>query len=160
MQNEIYKKKIRSVAKVSAAVLTVYILLPLYACVKNFCAGFAAGFNSTDGTEEVAFLEWFALFFQIMAVLAGVFAIVNSLQLLFGMRKGETPFDLANGKRIRLTGIMLMLIEPLLLLSKLVAGEELHGVYGITFGAGLIMYNVSLLFDYGAHLQQESDETL
>jgi len=160
MQNEKFKKKIRGAAKVSAAVLAIYILLPLYVSLTNFCKGFVDGYSSTGDTEGVVLMGLPVLFLQLIAVLSGILAIVNSMRLLFGIQKGETPFTLANGARIRRIGIMLMLIEPLLVVSKLIAGEKLYEIYGITFVAGVIMYNVSLLFDYGTHLQQESDETL
>lgn len=160
MQNETFKKKIRCAAKVSIVVLAVYILLPLYVSLTNFCKGVVDGYHTAGDTEGMVFLELFTLFLQFIAVLLGILAIVNSMRLLFGIQKGETPFTLSNAIRIRKTGIMLMLIEPLMVCSKLAAGEKLYEIYGITFVAGLIMYNVSLLFDYGSHLQQESDETL
>lgn len=100
------------------------------------------------------------LLFSIMAAFVGIAAVVNSLKLLLDMRKGETPFTGKNGRRIGRTGIILMALEPLLLLSGLFSGEESPEIYGISFAAGLIMCNVALLFEYGAHLQQESDETL
>lgn len=157
MENERYKEKIRRVAGGSAVVLTVYLLLPIGICGRNFLAGFADGYSSGESVDGTVFLE---LIILIGVAVAAVAAVANSLKLLLGMRKGDSPFHAENGKRIRRTGVMLMLIEPLLLLSKLVSGGEVSGIYGISFAAGLIMYNVSLLFDYGAHLQKESDETL
>lgn len=157
MENEKFKVKIRRVAKISTLFLSLYILLPLYVCVKDFFAGFIDGYHSTENTMEDSIL---GLLFQIAAVVAGICAIVNSLRLLFAIQKQETAFTNKNGKRIRRIGVMLMVLEPLMLLSKLVSGMELPEIYGITFCAGLLIFNVSLLFDYGAHLQQESDETL
>ena len=153
MENERFKERIRRVARVSAVILSIYLLFPLYICGRNFCEGFMDGYHSAESTARVL---TFGFLFLLAAVVAAITAIVNSLWLLFGMKKGETPFHADNGKRMRRIGVMLMLIEPLLILYR----GELSGIYGISFAAGLIMYNVSLLFDYGAHLQQESDETL
>lgn len=157
MENEKFKIKIRRVARISALFLSLYILLPLYVCARDFLAGFVDGYHSAENAIENSI---FGLLFQIAAVIAGGCAIINSLRLLFAIQKQETPFTNQNGKRIRRIGIMLMVLEPLMLLSKLVSGMDLPGIYGITFCAGLLILNVSLLFDYGAHLQQESDETL
>lgn len=97
---------------------------------------------------------------MLAAAIAGICALINSLQLLFGIRKNETPFTDKNGKKIRRISIMLMLLEPLVLLSQWVCGKPFPEISGTIFCAGLILFNVSLLFSYGAHLQQESDETL
>lgn len=157
MDNETFKKKIRYAAGISSLLLSVYILVPLYICGKNFLAGFVDGFNSAETTEPPSILEFLI---TLAIVAAGICAIVNSLRLLLGIRKNETPFTDKNGKKIRQIGIMLMLLEPLMLLSQWISGEPFYEISGITFCAGLILINVSLLFRYGAHLQQESDETL
>lgn len=157
MENERFKKRIRRAAGISLGILAVYLLLPLYLCGKNFYMGFLDGYHSAEGVGESSVWSMLVL---LVAVVAIILAIVNSIRLLLGMWRGETPFQPANGKRIRRIGIMLMLTEPLLLLEGILSGGSLPEIYGISFAAGLIMYNISLLFDYGAHLQQESDETL
>lgn len=157
MENEVFKKKIRCAAGISSLILSIYILVPLYICGKNFLAGFVDGFNSTETTGNASILEGIIV---LAIAIAGICVIVNSVRLLLGIRKNETPFTDKNGKRIRQIGIMLMLLEPLMLLSQWISGEPFFEISGITFCAGLILVNVSLLFRYGAHLQQESDETL
>lgn len=157
MENDRFKKKIRRVAGSSILILLVYLLLPLSICVRNFCAGFIDGYNSAESAGRGWLVE---LPFLLMVAAAGIGAVINSLRLLLDMRKGETPFTVENGRRIGRTGVMLMVIEPLLMLSGLISGGELPGIYGISFAAGLIMCNAALLFEYGTHLQQESDETL
>lgn len=155
MENERFKEKIRRVAGISIVILILYLLLPLSIGIRDFCAGFMDGYHSAEGEGE----SWLSVFL-LLAVAAGIGAVLNAVRLLLDMRKGETPFTGQNGRRIRRTGILLMVIEPLLLLKGLLSGGELPEVYGISFAAGLIMYNVALLFEYGSHLQQESDETL
>lgn len=157
MENEKFKKKIRRVAGISAVILSLYVLLPIYVCGRNFLAGFADGYNAAGTGGSDSLLE---LIFLLAAVIAGICAMINSLRLLLKIRREETPFTAMNARRIRRIGIMLMLLEPLMLSAKLVSEGELSEIYGITFCAGLILFNVSLLFGYGAHLQQESDETL
>lgn len=157
MENDRFKKKIRRVAGSSIVILLLYLLLPLSICVRNFCAGFIDGYHSAESAGKGWLVE---LLLLVMVAAAGIGAVINSLRLLLDMRKGETPFTLENGRRIGRTGVMLMVIEPLLMLSGLISGGERPGIYGISFAAGLIMCNVALLFEYGTHLQQESDETL
>lgn len=157
MENDRFKKRIRRVASVSIVILLLYLLLPLSVCVRNFGEGFVDGFNSAESLGKGDVLE---LILLLMLAVAGIGAVVDSLRLLFGIRKGGTPFTVENGRRIGRTGVLLMVLEPLLMLEGLVSEGELPSVYGISFAAGLIMCNVALLFGYGAHLQQESDETL
>lgn len=157
MENDRFKKRIRRVASVSIVILLLYLVLPLSLCAGNFCAGFADGFNSAESPGKGWLID---LILLLMLAVAGIGAVIDSLRLLFSMRKGETPFTVENGRRIGRTGVLLMVLEPLLMLEGLVSEGEFPSVYGISFAAGLIMCNVALLFGYGAHLQQESDETL
>lgn len=158
MENERFKKRIRRVAGISFGILAVYLLLPLYLCGKDLYMGFLDGYHSAEGSGGGSSVWNIAVL--LAAAVAMILVIVNSFRLLLGMRRGETPFQLDNGRRIRRMGVLLMLIEPLLLLESFLSDGSLPEIYGISFVAGLVMYNVSLLFDYGAHLQQESDETL
>lgn len=157
MENEKFKKRIRRVAGISLGIIAAYLLIPLYICGKNLYLGFMDGYHSAERGGGTTVFHTVIL---LAAAVAVVLAIVNAFRLLLGMRRGETPFHVANGRRIRQMGVMLMLLEPLLLLAGLLSGGKLPEIYGISFAAGLILYNVSLLFEYGAHLQQESDETL
>lgn len=156
MENERFKEKIRRVAGISIVILAIYLLMPLFLGIKNFCAGFLDGYHSA-AHEQVSLPSFLLLLLQAAACIGAVW---NAIKLLLDMRKGETPFTGQNGRRIRRIGILLMILEPLLLLQALLSGGELPEIYGISFAAGLILYNIALLFAYGSHLQQESDETL
>lgn len=91
MENDRFKKRIRRVASVSIVILLLYLVLPLSLCARNFCAGFADGFNSAESPGKGWLIE---LILLLMLAVAGIGAVIDSLRLLFSMRKGETPLSL------------------------------------------------------------------
>ncbi len=100
--------------------------------------------------------------------------IVLCLRMLRDVSKSASPFSAANVKRLRAMGWLLVAFEPLqLLLTRCVwlirsgsarEGETLayshQSMGGMILLVGLAVLGVALAFEYGAQLQQLSDETL
>lgn len=157
MENEKFRKKIRRMSGIASAALIIYMVLPLITFAVNFSRGFNEGYNEE---AKAGIADMISGLLIIAVFVIGITAIVSVLRLLLSMRRDESPFTEENGIRIRRTGIMLMLIEPMCFLSDFIMNGSEAETYGLTFASGLILYCVSLVFRYGAYLQQESDETL
>ena len=97
-----------------------------------------------------------------------------SFRVIFSLRRDCSPFTLANARRLR--GIGLLLIVYDLLQSALssvmtasmakalsTAGEQVSvhiSLGGLLIVTGLAVFSLSYVFQYGVQLQQLSDETL
>ena len=87
-----------------------------------------------------------------------VIIIVAGLQLLFGMSKGNSPFNEKVSRAIKNLGVSCIVFE--LLRTYLFFIMEGTVNIGVLWLAGLVLYAFSVVFRYGAKLQKESDETL
>ena len=93
---------------------------------------------------------------------------VISLILLLAIKKDETPFNLKNVKRLKIIAIILVLYEPIYIILNQVQYRHYEIPYessgimftGLLITAGLIVYCVALVFQYGITLQNQVDETL
>ena len=90
-----------------------------------------------------------------------------SLMLLLAIKKDETPFNLKNVKRLKIIAIVLVIYEPIFIILNQIQYRhyEIQHESGIMFTgllmtAGLIVYCVALVFQYGISLQNQVDETL
>lgn len=114
--------------------------------------------------------------------------LVISSSLLLSIRKGETPFQEKNVKKLKAIALLLILFEPFhhvlerigqfhipIILEEGVLtyfpGEGYHYIGettlqmntsfgGFILATGLIIYCVALVFQYGISLQNQVDETL
>ena len=96
-----------------------------------------------------------------------------ALILLFSIKKGETPFNPKNVKRLKVIAILLALIEPYLFITEWVFNKyypivlsdntttTIHfSLGGCVLASGLVVYCIALIFEYGISLQKQADETL
>jgi len=96
-------------------------------------------------------------------------SLIISLTLLYAIKNEETPFNFKNVKRLKALAVILILFEPSVWLADFIylrhnppeccgGWQIIHG--GIILAAGLIIYCVALVFQYGIALQTQADETL
>jgi len=99
--------------------------------------------------------------------------LVTALTTLYSIKKDETPFNIKNVKRLRTMAVLLIAYEPYFLINQIVfrklypivladgSSIEVHStIGGAALVAGLVVYCISLVFEYGISLQQQFDETL
>lgn len=94
-----------------------------------------------------------------------------ALTLLKSLRDDRTPFCLNNVRRLKVIALLLIVIEPLprllilLVWAVLSPGSmnrpDIYTSYeGTAAIAGLAVWCIALVFDYGMTLQNQADETL
>ena len=94
--------------------------------------------------------------------------LISALILLLSIKREETPFHSRNVTSLKSMGILLMVLEPLELFVSWIPVALSDGAFitahyfpaGSVFAAGIVVYCVSLVFEYGISLQKQSDETL
>jgi len=99
-------------------------------------------------------------------------ALIISFKLLHSTKSGISPFNMKNVKRLKTIAVILVVYEPYFHINQwvfntfhpIVIDGMTFATYssnsGIVFAAGLVVYCVSLIFEYGISLQQQVDETL
>ena len=114
----------------------------------------------------------FAVSWSIVLAAMGI-----SLSMLLVIKRGETPFSMAFVKRLKALALLIIVYEPVVLIgARLIRFEfpafegYIDGVYtmittttgfvGIIMVAGLIVYCVAHILNYGISLQEQVDETL
>jgi len=103
-------------------------------------------------------------------IMLAIFII--ALITLRSMKSDETPFNRKNVKRLKAMAILLVIYEPYLYLYTFILGK-LHPIVigdftveprstlsGMFVIAGIVVYCVALVFEYGISLQRQFDETL
>lgn len=99
-----------------------------------------------------------------------------ALITLYTIKKEGNPFHVKSVKRLRAMAILLVIYEPYSFVREMILGEiypisiadgtsitliTVNPTFeGIALVAGLVVYCVSLVFQYGITLQQQFDETL
>lgn len=119
--------------------------------------------------------EWNAvsIAFTSIGALITLAALTIALIMLYSIKADETPFNLKNVKRLRAMAIFLIIYEPYFLIYQAIFRKlyplvladgtsiTVHStIGGVVLVAGLVVYCVSLVFEYGISLQQQFDETL
>lgn len=108
-----------------------------------------------------------------------VLSNVNAIWMFYLLRKGETPFQMAVVKRLRVISGLLIAVEPLqFVFERIMNSLNMHYahmeigdvvVYGTktytSFGGvflilGGVVACISIAFEYGVVLQTQADETL
>ena len=168
MQNE-FKTRFERYARAGTLVFT---LLVLYWLIQMAISLY---FTLTGGTpageaEQSLYNLLFSLLFSAFVVAVMVMVI----RLLQSIRKGSSPFTMANVRRLRAIGWMLILFEVLqhvttrlfwaVASGRVEDGEKVVYYFSSTAGmvaiVGLAVLAISVVFQYGVELQQLSDETL
>jgi len=168
MENEKYLKKIRTACTAAIPILLVFLVLPVIGAVTSAISGFIEGWNEASetpsNTPELTVVGGIKMIFSMISaavlIVAVVCMVISVIQLFIQLRKSESPFTELSSKKVRNVGIFLMLIDPAYTLFFLLAFDELQVTLGLHFSAGILIYCFSLIFKYGAYLQQQSDETL
>lgn len=169
MENEKYLKKIRTACTAAIPILLAFLVLPVIGAVTSAVYGFIEGWNEAasetpSNTPELTVVGGIKMIFSMISaavlIVAVVCMVISVIQLFIRLRKSESPFTELSSKKVRNVGIFLMLIDPAYTLFFLLAFDELQITLGLHFSAGILIYCFSLIFKYGAYLQQQSDETL
>ena len=148
-------KKIKRRALVLFGVASAVFLL--------FLVNTARGMIITMGTDFWNLVNTVTL---VAAVLFIAASLGISLILLRSIRKGETPFCQKNVHKLKILAILLILFEPVRFALDYIAqyyqgGDIGHlSLGGTVLTAGLVIYCVALVFQYGIALQEQVDETL
>lgn len=153
-------KKIKRTALVLFAMASLVLLWFIIHTVRGFVLNTA---------------EWYAASVAVFSigVLIMSSTLVIALILLFATRKDETPFNLKNVGRLKAIAVLLVVLEPYQFVSEWVSNKyypiflndntvvSVHTSWGgCILVAGLVVYCVSLVFEYGISLQKQVDETL
>jgi len=153
-------KKIKRTASVLFSVASLVLLWFTIQAIR--------GFVLNTATRHTANIVIFSI-----GVLIVLSTLVIALVLLFSTRRDETPFNLKNIKRLKAIALLLVVLEPHMLLSQWVLNKyspivlsdnitvSVHtSLGGGVFVAGLVVYCIALVFEYGISLQKQVDETL
>ena len=118
-------------------------------------------------------LNAFTVLSSLASTLIWAAIFVFSLLILYTVKNHETPFHKKNVIRLKIIAGLLAALEPyLLLLQRLshlfypiivddgIKVEVYSSMGGMVFATGLVVYCISLVFDYGISLQTQVDETL
>ena len=153
-------KKIKNAATVLFAIVSLSLLWFIIRTVEGFMINTA---------------EWHAQSIASIAIgiLISAAILIFALMLLYTIKKDESPFNKKNVTRLKIIAVLLVVLEPYLLIAQWVMHKlypiilndgtmiESHSSMGGTvIAAGLVVYCVSLVFDYGISLQKQVDETL
>lgn len=107
-------------------------------------------------------------------MLTGILSTVVMSAILFvvsfifkDMSLGSTPFTIKNANRLRVISLLLIalsvVVPPLKMLFTLIFFTSVRAYFSISVGQlifAIIFFCLALIFEYGAELQRESDETL
>ena len=109
----------------------------------------------------------------IVGLVITVASLAIGAGLLWSIRRGETPFTRKNVVKLKAAAIILVLFEPYYLASQyfmhkyfpIILADNTTVVTksslgGMIIAAGLVVYCVALVFEYGVSIQRQIDETL
>lgn len=154
----------------SEAFLTTYIIPNIYAISGSLRFWFT---EAVFGVESLrALLICLGISFSLTALMAIMINI--EIRKIFKNMKNGRPFDLVMPRRIRKIATVIFiyaLLNPMIEMalnvfanpSTITNVEQAHLVYNFdvsTLFLGFVVMLVSFVFEYGAQLQKQSDETL
>jgi len=116
-------------------------------------------------TETDVYLNLFAAG---MILITMIFIFLYAYKLFSNISTSHTPFDMENAKILKkISYVMLILAIPVSIINAILMAVFASGSSGMTEMNNLIFvlvailfYFLALIFEYGASLQKESDETL
>lgn len=150
----------------------VFALLVLYWLVQMAISVYYVITGDVPPAEAKQSLFNLIYSFAFSALVVAIMVMV--IRLLQSIRKGSTPFTMANVRRLRRIGWMLVVFEVLQRLTtrlfwtvasgRVEDGEKVVYYFSSTAGmvmiVGLAVLAISVVFQYGVELQSLSDETL
>ena len=156
-------KKIRKTALVMFGAVSLTLLWVVISNARSLMLQGAAGWNGWDTSIIISTTIGALIIFP---------ALIISLNLLYSTKADVSPFNMKNVKKLKMIAVLLVIFEPYFHISQWLINKShpivIEGMTiktystnaGIVFAAGLIVYCVSLIFEYGISLQQQADETL
>jgi len=163
------KKTSGIILVITRIVGAVLLLITAYATYMTF--SYANSGSSRNPVNLIALAVQDGI--RLLTVIAALF-IASSL--LKSIKRDYTPFTAKNVKRLKLIALLVAAMEPFniifglaskLFYSTIPTDSEEPAAYiisthsgGLFIAIGLIVFCIALVFDYGAKLQQQSDETL
>ncbi len=169
MTQKEFKSRFERYARVGTLAFT---LLVLYWLIQTaITAYFVITGEVPPGEAEQSF---FNLIYSLLFSVFVVAIMVMVIRLLQSIQKGRTPFTMANVRRLRRIGWMLVAFEVLQHVTtrlfwaaasgRVEDGEKVVYYFSSTAGmvmiVGLAVLAISVVFQYGVELQSLSDETL
>ncbi len=156
---------------VISSIIAVLALIGIYILIfskEDIKMSFLSAFHVTanNGTIIELSLQQLLLMFAFMLVDAILITIIILfVHAIFNHIQGDTPFSHQNTIRIKKIAIVTIILSIVGSYSDALVDyytiEQLTwkmNVVGLI--VGIIIYCISLIFDYGCELQQQSDETL
>ncbi|MGV8984263.1 DUF2975 domain-containing protein [Clostridium sp.] len=162
-QNTIKIKKISKTMLMFVRILMIaFVLFVVYMTKKGFSINYDNGLFREIMSLIVASIP--------VCVIIAILSVVS--MLLKSVEKDYTPFNSCNVKKLKILSVLLMIFEPVQFISlkindvirPIVINGEKISVFttlgGMIFTVGLVVFCVSLIFEYGIELQKQADETL
>ena len=148
-------KKIKRAALVIFCVMSVSLLLHLAEII----------FTTVLFATRDTLCTPISIILMFLSLLVVLFWLINSWAFLHSIKKNETPFTLKNVRRLKVIALALILFNISNIAGVLfsqnweqILGPIIHNIF--TLLAGLVIYSVALVFQYGIALQTQVDETL
>ena len=157
------KDRLSKTALVLMYVIGVIFLWSIFQLVRGFI-----NLNLLEGGPGV-----FNVINYLISLLLTVLSYVVCTNLLYSIRRDETPFMTRNIKKLKAFAVLIVAFEAFRFITErifnyffpiiiddntLIVVESFHG--GIVISAGLVVYCIALVFEYGISLQIQVDETL
>ena len=161
MNNEKLTSKIKNISRISVVGFLAYLAAAIYKFFPDFKRGFIDGWNdygkeSTGGQSDLMFV--LSIPCMLVFIITFIVMLVVSLQLLFSMSRGESPFTEKISRTVKKLGISMIILDIAWALFSYFDESKIS--IGMLWLAGIVLYAFSLVFRYGTILQKESDETL
>ena len=157
-----YKKSLSKTATVMLAIIGALFLWSVIQQIRGFILNLEFG-----GLSPFIVTNYIAVFVITIALLS------ISLNLLYSIRKEETPFNKKNVGKLKAIAIILVAKEILRVIAERVFNRFFPIILddgsqivvesilsGIVITIGLVVYCIALVFQYGISLQDQVDETL
>lgn len=166
------QKKLKTSAKFLSVILNIgciilgsLIVLLAIGIIVTACMPFFAPdvFQSTWKTalnagQDLSFSQCIVFFICCLGELVCIFLSLYNAKKIFGcIGKGNSPFQLKTAVQIRKIAVYIIIFAVISVISVFKMSFPSLLMCGIF---ALILFCISLIFDYGCELQQEVDETL
>ena len=174
--NEENIKRLSKRCKVCYLLFRALLVLCTIAGVAFVSVAIIALFRPSDDLSVIV-QSWTALFSVLILSILLVVIFGNIYSLLKDITKGESPFKRKQAKRFRnisfalviyaVLSLLISVVEPALIdiytdslqIAAVVDDTGSH-INLMTIVFALVMFSVSVIFEYGAKLQEQSDEIL
>lgn len=168
MDGEFQIKRLQKICRFGSYLIAILLIFLILAAIAVFIvAAFVPEirdevFNSGDASlnllNEIVFF---------ITVVITVVILTVVYQLMNAISKGRTPFTIQNVKYIKSIAVLLLILGVVVTILNLTfsltntAGMEYDANIEVTpMLAAIVVYCISLVFQYGVVLQEESDQTL